>query len=221
MTERVQLEWARRVAAEYRSAAVAAQALTWGIQVGLPPDLLTTATRIVTDELEHAALSHGCLSALGGEAVPVDLRAEQLEVPGLGGPFASLTSLIVHNFCLGETLAVPLFAAMRARATHPATRPALDRILLDEAVHRAFGWDTLDALLPLDPGLPTWIAARLPTLLSNFEGYRAPPGAPPLSAAERACGLLDHEEYAEIFAATWREDIVPRFERRGIGVGAC
>ncbi|MEZ4237604.1 MAG: hypothetical protein R3F59_15940 [Myxococcota bacterium] len=53
----------------------------------------------------------------------------------------------MRDFCLGETPAVPLFRAMQARAAHPAVAPVLRRILADEAVHRAFGWEALDWLL--------------------------------------------------------------------------
>ena len=67
MTPRVVEEWRRRVAAEYGSAGITAQVLTWGIQAGLPAPLLHTAARIVRDELDHAELSHGVVQALGGD----------------------------------------------------------------------------------------------------------------------------------------------------------
>jgi hypothetical protein len=92
----------------------------------------------------------------------------------------------------------------------------LERVLADEAAHRAFGWDTLDALIALDPGVRPWAEARLPALRATFAAYEAPPDAPPLTDAERACGLLDNAEYGALFAQTWAEDIAPRFARRGI-----
>lgn len=213
MTPRVHHEWARRVAAEYTSAAVTAQVLTWCIQQGLPPDLLLVAHRVVGDELEHARLSHEVLVALGGGDAPIELVAERLTVP------QPLPEALVRNFCLGETLAVPYFAEMRRRASHPAVRPVLDRILEDEAVHRAFGWAALDALLAEEPALIERISSALPALIAEFSGYAAPPDAPPLTEEERACGLLEHAEYAALYAETWRDDIGPRFERRGIHAG--
>lgn len=217
MTPRVHAEWARRVAAEYRSAAVTAQALTWAIQVGLPAELLHAAHRVVGDELDHAALAMAALVALGGADAPVEVDASVLELPAFDGALPSLAASIARDFCLGETLAVPYFAAMRTRATHPAVVPVLDRILADEARHRALGWDALDALLAAHPPLRPWIAAGLPTLEAGFGGYREPPDAPPLTADERACGLLEHAEYAALYRRTWAEDIGPRFARRGIG----
>lgn len=216
MTPRVHTEWARRVEAEYSSAAIAAQTLAWGVAVGLPAPLLRVAARVVNDEVEHAALSHEALIALGGAEAPVDLRVERLVVPAVDGPLPDLLRLVVRDFCLGETLAVPCFAEMRRRGTHPAVQPALERILADEAAHRAFGWEALDALIALDPGVPAWVEERLPAFLDSFRGYSQPPEAPPLEPEERACGLLDNEEYAVLFAQTLAADIVPRFARRGI-----
>lgn len=196
--------------AEYTSAAIAAQVLTWSIQAGLPPGLLHLATRIVRDELDHARLSHEVLMALGGAVVPVELEAEALAIRG------AFPEVLVRNFCLGESLAVPYFAAMRRRATHPAVRPVLDRILEDEAVHRAFGWETLDALLEAEPPIRARLRTSLPALIADFRGYAAPVSGPPLSTEERACGLLEHAEYGELYAATFATDLRPRFVARGL-----
>ncbi len=213
MTGRVRQEWSRRVAAEYGSAGITAQVLAWSVQAGLPPGLLYTANRIVRDELDHARLSHEVLVALGGAEEPVVLAAEDLSVGG------TLVDVVVRNFCLGESFAVPTFERMRRRATHPAVRPVLDRILEDEAVHRAFGWDALDALLELAPTLREHVTIVLPGHVASFDGYANPRAAPPLTDEERGCGLLDHAEYAELFQSTWTGDIAPRFVRRGIPIG--
>lgn len=216
MTPRVHAEWARRVAAEYSSASVAAQALAWGVAVGLPPALLRQGARIVTDELEHAERSYEALVALGVADVPIDLGVDRLLVPSREGPLADLLGLVVRDFCLGETFAVPYFAEMRRRARHPAVLPVLERVLADEAAHRAFGWDALDALIEIDPNVPRWVEARLPAFLASFSGYQRPAEAPPLETAEREAGLLENLEYAELFARTLEDDIAPRFARRGV-----
>ena len=216
MTPRVHLEWSRRVAAEYTSAAVAAQALAWGVAVGLPSVLLRRAARIVTDEVEHAELSHGALVALGGQEEPVDLGLSRLLVPPREGALADLLCLVVRDFCLGETLAVPYFAEMRREARHEAVLPVLERVLADEAAHRAFGWDALDALIALDPSVPAWVASRLAGWLEGFRGYSDPPDAPPLTPEERGAGLLDNATYGALFIRTLRADIAPRFASRGV-----
>jgi hypothetical protein len=216
---RTHVEWKNRVAAEYRSSAITAQVLHLAIQCGFPDELLRTALRIVGDELDHARLSHECLVALGGDDAPAALDVTSLAVPAAAeGPLASLLDLLGANFCLGETFAVPLFARMREGTTHPAARDVLDRVLRDEAVHRAFGWDALDVVLAIDPdGARARMASRLPGWLAAFRrSYGTPRDVPPITAAERAAGLIDLAEYVAIHDDTVANDIAGRFARRGI-----
>lgn len=220
-TARARAEWAARVRAEYGSASIAAQVAHWMIVCGLPEGLLRAALQIASDELDHARDAHAVLVAIGGEDEPVDvaladLRAE-VAPEGIG---ASLLDAVLGTFCVGETVAVPLFAAMRADARHADARAALDRVLRDEARHRAFGWDALDALIALDP---VGVRQRAPTVLpAILDGYLAAYAAevphPPLTDDERAVGLLDAASYARIVRRALREDVGPRFAARGIAV---
>lgn len=213
-------EWRARVRAEYASAAVTAQVVHWGIVCGLPEPLLKTGLRVVGDELDHARLSHEVVVALGGEPTGEGVAFEAMVLPvpaeGLG---AALIDAVLRSFCLGETLAVPLFAAMRADARHPVARAALDRVLRDEAAHRAFGWDALDALLELDAGgVRSRSAAVLPGMLDEVRrAYVEVPAHPPLTGEEREAGLISGDTYAAVATATLREELAPRFARRGIG----
>lgn len=220
-TPRARLEWARRVQAEYRSAATTARVLHWMIQCGLPRPLVDRAQRIVADELDHAELSHACLVALGGDTAAVELDVGELEPPAAAtGPLASLVDTVLHAFCLGETFAVPLFAAMRPHTTHPTAAAALRRILQDEATHRAFGWDTLDVLLQMDAaGVRARVEAQLPRALRAFaQAYGEVPDGPTLEPAERAAGLLDPAAYRAAHRQALSEDIGPRLARRGISL---
>ena len=220
-TDRARLEWSRRVQAEYRSAATTARVLHWMIQCGLPRPLIDRAQRIVADELDHAALCHACAVAIGAPAEAVDLELSELSPPDASdGPLASLVDTILHAFCLGETFAVPLFAAMRPATTQPEAAAALTRILRDEAVHRAFGWEVLDALLALDPpGVRGRVDARLPGALRAYaDAYGTVPDGPALSVAERAAGLLPAAAYRAAHDGALESDIRPRLARRGIGL---
>ena len=234
---RVQQEWRNRVAAEYRSAATTAQLLHGMLRCGMPTELLTTALRIVQDEIDHAALSREALLAFsGGEEGAGEEGADGEGADGAGadpavalspedladaeepeGPLATLAAQVIRNFCLGETLAVPLFAAMRAGTDHPVVRPILDRILRDEAVHRAFGWDCLAALVDAEPSIRPWAAQRLPGWIAAFwRAYGAPRPSAPLTPLEQAAGLLPIPDYNRIYAEAMAEDILPRFARLGI-----
>lgn len=205
--------------AEYRSAATTARVVHWMIQCGLPRALVDRAQRIVADELDHAELAHACMVELGGAPDAVELDIAFLAIAdGSEGPLASLVDTILHAYCLGETFAVPLFAAMRPCTVQPAAAAALRRILRDEASHRAFGWDALDALLDIDPpGVRARVTDRLPTALQAFEtAYGRAPNGPPLTPAERAAGLLDGASYRAAYGLALVRDIRPRLARRGI-----
>jgi len=212
---RARHEWANRVRAEYGSAAITARVLHLSIAAGLPRPLLDIARRVVSDELDHAELSHETLIAIGGADHPIAVDFDQMagfghDVP----PLVELVQHVVQAFCFGETLAVPLFRAIRQDTRHPVARAALDRILADEAVHRAFGWQALDALLDLDPvGVRALLEQHIPATHSRFHrAYGSVPDTAPLTTEERAVGLLSPADYRRIFQQTWQRDLRPKLQ---------
>lgn len=224
MTPRVREEWRARIAAEYTSAAITQHLVLWLIQAGAPPDLIEAGLAIVADELVHSRMSHEVYVAAGGTSPP----ALDRDALGLHRAEAALEQDIlrvaVRVFCLGETVAVPLFRHLRERCTETAARAALDRILRDEVRHRDFGWDLLDWLVALEDGVPERVTAELPGMLAELEAsygtanhaIAADDGA--MTDGERAWGLAPPREYAEILARTIERDFMPRFAARDIRV---
>ncbi|TNE85456.1 MAG: ferritin-like domain-containing protein [Deltaproteobacteria bacterium] len=220
---RVHREWGNRVAAEYRSAAITARVLHGCIAVGMARELVEVARRIVGDELDHAELCAQCLADLGGGDAPPPLEFAQLAgTRSEDGFVADLVDEVLRSFCLGETFAVPLFAEMRKGTTHPAAEPVLTRVLRDEAIHRQFGWDALDALLELDDeGVRSRAARGLPAMIEGYyRAYGAHADGPSISAEERSMGLMDGATYAAVYEETLTRTIRPWFARRGIEVPA-
>lgn len=219
-------EWRRRTVAEYRSAAITTQITLWMIQAGLSPDLLRDGLRIVDDELEHAHLSHQVLLDTGAGDAAVELeRATLALAEHPGDAFEDRLLLgVVRVFCLGETIAVPLFRLLRAGCTVPTARRALDRILVDEARHRAFGWDALDVLVAQRGAdvIRTVVEPRLAAMLRELdESYgRGALGRDrgAITPADRAWGVVPPSEYAAAFEATLDAVWVPRFAEVGIAV---
>lgn len=205
---------------EYGSATLTAELLHRMIVAGAPDPLLRVAHRIVTDELDHALLSHQALVAYGGpeEAVQVEPRLRRGPA-GLDQLLPSILRTVLKTFCFGETLAVPLFAEMRRGAKGPSVA-VLDRILRDEAVHSRFGWDSLGRLLELGDGdeLRASIAAEAPRLISHFEGSCANRRADNLSQAEVEAGLLGGRDHKRVFRHGVDALIVPRLQSRRIDV---
>jgi hypothetical protein len=223
MTPRVRDEWRARIAAEYTSAAITQHLVLWLIQAGAPPDLIDAGLAIVADELAHSRLSHEVYVAAGGTAPPA-LDRDALGLHRADTLEHDILRVAVRVFCLGETVAVPLFRHLRERCTEAAARAALDRILRDEVRHRDFGWDLLDWLSTLEDGVPERVTAELPAMLDELEAsygaanraVAADDGA--MTDAERAWGLAPPREYAEILARTIERDFVPRFAARDVRV---
>ena len=130
-TELVRHEWRGRIAAEYRSAALTHEYVLWLIQIGASRRIsFAPVLRIVDDELAHAELSHHVLNAALARPHAVDgandtNRGDGTNRSGAGAlplnrntlslPREHLvlehdvTTAVVRIFCLGETVAVPLF----------------------------------------------------------------------------------------------------------------
>ncbi len=222
-TAAVRNEWLRRVEAEYRSSARTQHLTLWLTQIGASPDLVRAGLRISADEIVHAEMSHEVFLAAGGEGGPQLVR-ESLELERrsdepLEHDVARTAGVV---FCLGETVAVPLFKELRAPCSVPVARRALDRILRDEVRHRDFGWLLLETLLvdhPLAESLRALVVRELPTWLANVREAYSPELAgddPSVSAAERAWGLMPLALYRASVEKALTRDWIPRFARLDI-----
>lgn len=222
----VRVEWGRRVHAEYRSAALTQHLTLWLLQLALSPDLVELGLRIVKDELAHARLSHRVFTAAGGGDLPA-LPRESLALPHDPREALELrvTRAAVEVFCLGETVAVPLFKVLRENAEVPLARRALDRILRDEARHRDFGWLLLDALLeaPYAGEVRALIERELGTWLARLrKAYGAGAGSMrTLPEDDKRWGLMAPSRYATLLERTLARDYAPRFAKRGFDARAA
>lgn len=223
---RVRHEWGRRIEAEYRSAAHTQHFTLWLMQLGAPPDLLELGLRIAADELDHAELSAAVYEAAGGEAAPA-LQRETLQLPRSERPLE--LDLLEHGlrlYCLGETVAVRLFSAMRAGASQPEARAALDRILGDEVVHRDFGWAFLEWMLSGPSGgelrahAQRCVAPMLERIHAGYGGSEVDgrEATDTLPEGARPWGLIARDDYRAAVEETFVRDYGPRFAAQGIRV---
>ncbi|MCP4873716.1 MAG: ferritin-like domain-containing protein [Proteobacteria bacterium] len=214
-------EWQRRVVAEYRSAALTAQLVHWMTVAGFPHELIAEAMDVVRDELDHARLSTEAMQAYGGIEPPT-LNPRTLAHPERSeGLLASLVDSVLRNFCLGETLAVPLFQAMWQSVSDEPARVVVQRVLKDEARHRQLGWDLLDELIAREPAVAAFCESRLEHHLGETErAYAFAPDGPAPSPEHAAAGLIGPAEYHRVFWETVRGDLAERFAQRGIALPA-
>jgi hypothetical protein len=220
----VQNEWLRRVEAEYRSAAITQQLTLWLIQIGASPDLIRAGLRITSDELTHADMSQRVYAAAEGRDVP-RLARETLGLSTRGGPLEhDVVRVATDVFCLGETVAVPLFKELRAVCTVPPARRALDRILRDEVRHRDFGWTLLGWLLEttLGPSLRRVVEHELPAYFDRIRRSYAPAAVSRgIDSADATWGLMPLAKYGEVVRRTLERDWVPRFAKLGVDARAA
>jgi hypothetical protein len=232
-TDAVRAEWLRRVEAEYRSSAITQHLTLWLTQIGASPDLVRAGLRIASDEIAHAEMSHRTFVTAGGEGAP-QLARESLEL--VRRPALPLEHDVVRYgvevYCLGETVAVPLFKELREGCTVPIARRALDRILRDEVRHRDFGWTLLawlvDAEHPMANELRAVAISELPRSFARLRASYAPvqraaPAKPERTMApeERAWGLMPVSLYRAAVEKTLVRDWEPRFARLGIDARAA
>jgi len=220
-SDAVRAEWGRRVEAEYRSAAITHHLTLWLIQMAASPDLIHDGLRIVGDEMVHAEMSFAAFADAGGTAVP-PLTRESLALPL--NPKESLEMAVtrygVEVFCLGETVAVPLFKVLREGCVVKSAREALDRVLRDEVRHREFGWTLLSYLveLPCEAEVRALVKAELPAMFARLRRNYAPVGGEARSEipeADRAWGLMPIARYGELLERCLERDYRPRFEKLG------
>jgi len=212
-------EWQRRTEAEYQSAAIAQHVTLWMIQVGAPPDLIGDGLHVVRDELAHSELAAGVAAAAGNPGPPL-IDPARLTLPSPAGPLLSLAHALVRSFCVGETVAVPLFRMLRSRATVPQCRHVLDVVLGDEARHRQFGWDGLDWLLSShEHQVAPTIRHLLPVLLDEVrQMYGGSEAEAPVALAPEmeAWGLAPASDYAATVIRAVADDVLPRLDVRGL-----
>lgn len=224
-TDRVRAEWLARVEAEYRSAAQTQELTLWLTQIGASPDLLHAGLRVAGDEVDHADLSFEAYLAAGGDGGPTLARETLGLVRSAGEPLeVDVLRTCLDGYCLGETVAVPLFQRLREGCTVPVARKVLDRVLADEVRHRDFGWATLGFLLelPLADTLRATATRELPSFFARLRRtYGANPGAGDIPAAERAWGLMSPAVYAEVLERTVERDWIRRFGEHGIDAAAA
>lgn len=215
---RIQQFWLGQVRAEYASAAISAEFSHWLCQLETPPELIKQALRIAQEEVEHAEICYQVMLATGIQT-NINLEKDQLS---FAKPYDDLRknflAALLQFYCFGETIAVPLFSAMRKQTSQAVACQAFDRILQDEPHHANFGWLTLAWAHETWPETEEWLHELLPKALSSIANeYQAPfyqqgEYNPPLLLEEKSWGLLSKREYADIFHKTCQQQYKQRLK---------
>lgn len=202
--QRVQTFWERQVIAEYASAAVTAEFAHWLLQFGAPPELIRQALNIAQDEITHAEVCYAVANATGIQAAITGDHARLRFSQPYTDPRKNCCAALLDFYCLGETAAVPLFAAMRKQTTQINAVHAYERIIQDEPRHSTFGWLTLAWADETWDETRSWLQELFPRALQRIatQYYCQTEFEPVLTSREREWGMLPRLEYAQIFHET-------------------
>jgi hypothetical protein len=217
--------WTSAAFQEFRTGAACAATLQALMTARAPLDLIAVAARFPLDEVVHVELCSRLASELGGGA-PLAYDPDHLVYdPGAGAPpLQRAAHLVVHNFCVGEALSIPLLHGTSQAATHPLIKAVLRRIVVDEADHGTFGWTFLDWALPhLDDNdrnaLGRTADRSIAGIHQTWADLRRNQQAPRDQAY--ALGWLGTDEYLNLAARSLESQVIAPLRQRGIPITAA
>jgi hypothetical protein len=162
--------WASRTAAEYRSLIVFGELIARFGELGLPLEVTSAASRLLTDEARHTELCARVADALGGHAgvdLPLgDVRLERHDLPAHLFVARWTTSM----FCIGEAASVGILQVLVQHTKNPCIEAVLRILLRDEILHDRFGWALARLVLPrLTDDEQEWLAADLARAFAHYD----------------------------------------------------
>jgi hypothetical protein len=212
--------WTSAAFQEYRTAGACSATLRALIECRAPLDLIAGFARFPMDEVVHVELCARLAMELGGGTELVhEPSAMCADADPRLPPLERACQLVTRNFCVGESLSIPLLHGTWVRTTLALPRAVLGRIVRDEAAHGVAGWTFLDWVLPLVPRSTLELLRRtavdaISEILRLWVDLRQRP-QPPASAGQ-ALGWMPTEEYLELAARSLQRRVLAPFADRGI-----
>ena len=220
----VKAEWRARAVAEYRSAAVASEFLSWLLRLTFSSDILQASFAVVGNELDHADMTWEVYQSLGvdDEDPLADLTEGALVLPlAFGQPtFEWVVLGCLDVYCIGETIAAALFRAMQQGVAENAPKQLLDRLVDDADQHVQFGWAVIDECLERDAKKTAALAKKhLPSYFSRAErawGLLPETWIEPVGPHEQRFGLIPRARYKREFFQAIAEQVLPLLDDRNL-----
>jgi hypothetical protein len=198
--EIIRAEWRLRTLAQYRSASITAEFLSWLVRLGFSSETLVAGNKMLGDKLDHADMAY----------------------EGWGRPtFERMSLAALDVFSVAATLAAPLHSAMLDGTRKPEPKQMLDRVVTDAASHKAFGWAVIDEALEQDADLVRKLAKHaLPKQLARWErawGLIPDGWIEPVGPHEKPYGLIPRAQYKREFYQSVAEEVLPALDDRNLG----
>ncbi len=214
--------WTGAAFQEHRTGAACALTLRALIEARAPIDLIGMACRFPLDEMVHVELCARLSMELGGGSeIRYDPRELVYEPSRDLSPLRIATELVIHNFCVGEALSIPLLRGASKAAAQPLTRAVLMRIVRDEALHGSFGWAYLDwaseRLTKAELAQLSLLAARsIRGILRNWEELKRELQTHGGRPKAHALGWMQTRDYLALAARSLELRVLTPLARYGI-----
>lgn len=215
--------WPMRAAEELRSALIFRALARAARDSGMPEPWPTRFAAATCDEVRHARLCAIVGARLGAPAPTYRSHPARTRIESLPEPVVRLTSLLLVEVAVGETISTCLFRAGRRASKEPLTRAALGIIVGDEIHHQQLGWAALASLWPtLTDPVRTAMQREAARGLGACEQQTACPAmgwlekGRPFAPAYAALGVLHPEARIEAFYAAVETLVLPRLTYLGI-----
>jgi hypothetical protein len=221
LVERARTWWLQMMRTEYESASTFVEMAVALRTINDPIDVQAVALRMAQDELRHAEISAGVVTALGAEARISPAPNRRTAPHPDCGPDEAVLRAVIFGCCLSETVNAARLAKRYAETADPFIKEAFRLLLADERLHAQFGYYYLESRRE-------WLRDRLEVRRSlarylrfafaALERYMGvvPVGARPPDEAERAIGLPDLTDLSQTFQETVLNACIPGLERFGI-----
>jgi hypothetical protein len=214
--------WSDRMVNEYTSTTVFSALAAQLVEANATLDTTAVMLRMAQDELVHAEICAGVVTAMGGEASRV---RDTSVTPIARHPACSAEERALRNVifttCLSEMNSVAYFVAALDTMTDPYLRDITRRLLSDEVLHGSFGFHYIEAWRGwLDKHSEVKVSVarylRYAFAVVEREFGRGEHAHRDVTSDERALGVVPLGLAAEVFATTMRDAVVPGLERFGI-----
>jgi hypothetical protein len=212
--------WTGAAFQEHRTGAACALTLKALIEARAPLDLIAVACRFPLDEMAHVEMCARLSMELGGGSeLRYDPKRLVYEPPSELSPLMRASELVVHNFCVGEALSIPLLRGAWKAAEQPLIRAVLSRVVRDEALHGGFGWAYLSWAAPAHtPGeiaeLGKLAARSIRGILRNWDYLKEERAAGKVRA--HTLGWMQTRDYLSLAASSLRAKVLVPLARYGI-----
>jgi hypothetical protein len=202
--------WTHSALAAHASTAAFTRFTLHLLSQGAPPDLISGAQQAIADELRHSRIAFG----MAGAYAAMDVGPGTLDLNGALDELeqTEVVRLVIHEGCIGGTIAALEAASSYEHATEPTAREVFHQIATDHARSAELSWRFLRwARQAMRVEEDTIIGEFINSCNRTRADERTAPRAKMTELEKRllAHGKLPTELRVELLSRAWDESVMP------------